>query len=52
MTTVAADPLPASGQRPAESLLTVAIAPALIRFALPNMAAMLATALATVAETA
>ena len=52
MTTDAVVPAPASVQRPAESLLTAPIMPALVRFALPNMAAMLATALATVAETA
>ena len=52
VTAPAPDPAPASAPRPAEALLTVPIMPALVRFALPNMAAMLATALATVAETA
>ena len=52
MTIVAGAPAPASAQRPAEPLLTAPIMTALVRFALPNMAAMLATALATVAETA
>ncbi|MGE0313727.1 MAG: MATE family efflux transporter [Lautropia sp.] len=42
----------ASGPIPAQPLLTAPILPALLRFALPNMAAMLATALATIAETA
>ncbi|MEO7853961.1 MAG: MATE family efflux transporter, partial [Rubrivivax sp.] len=51
MTTVAAQPAPAFAPRPAEALLTAPILPALVRFALPNMAAMLATALAAVAET-
>ncbi len=52
MKPIATPPSPVSGQRPAQSLLSVPIVPALLRFALPNMAAMLATALATVAETA
>ena len=52
MKTVAAQPAPTTAQRLAESLLTAPIVPALVRFALPNMAAMLATALAAVAETA
>ena len=37
--------------RPAEALLNVPILPAVLRFAWPNMVAMLATALAAVAET-
>lgn len=41
-----------SATAPGQTLLTVPITPALVRFALPNMAAMLATALATMAETA
>ena len=52
MTTDAVAPAPSSAPRPVGSLLTAPIMPALVRFALPNMAAMLATALATVAETA
>ena len=52
MTTDAVAPAPPSAPRPVGSLLTAPIMPALVRFALPNMAAMLATALATVAETA
>ncbi len=53
MTTTVADAavLPAAPRAP-DALLSVPILPALLRFALPNMAAMLATALATVAETA
>ena len=40
------------GQRPsADPLLTAPLLPTLLRFALPNMAAMLATALAAIAET-
>ena len=50
MTATAVPPLPR--QAPAPSLLMAPILPALLRFALPNMVAMLATALATVAETA
>ena len=38
--------------RVADPLLTVPILPTLVRFALPNMGAMLATALAAIAETA
>ena len=52
MTTVATQAPPALAPRPADALLTAPILPALVRFALPNMAAMLATALAAVAETA
>jgi len=52
MTTVATQASPVLAPRPAEALLTAPILPALVRFALPNMAAMLATALAAVAETA
>ena len=37
--------------RTADPLLTVPILPTLVRFALPNMGAMLATALAAIAET-
>ena len=48
-TTIAVDPaLPA---RAAHPLLEAPIAPTLLRFALPNMGAMLATALAAIAET-
>ena len=50
-----APPLPAAGSptaAPANPLLHAPILPTLVRFALPNMVAMLATALATVAETA
>jgi hypothetical protein len=43
---------PAPSQSALQSLLTAPILPSLLRFALPNMVAMLATALATVAETA
>ena len=52
MTAAAVPPPPLPRQAPASSLLTAPILPALLRFALPNMVAMLATALATVAETA
>lgn len=54
MRTIGAKPSPSHspGQTKQQSLLTAPILPALLRFALPNMAAMLATALATVAETA
>ncbi len=52
MTATAVPPPPLPRQTPAPSLLTAPILPALLRFALPNMVAMLATALATVAETA
>ena len=52
MTATAVPPPPLPRQAPAPSLLTAPILPALLRFALPNMVAMLATALATVAETA
>ncbi len=48
-------PKPAGAQQaqhPAPSLLTAPVVPLLVRFALPNMMAMLASALATVAETA
>ena len=41
----------ASAAASANPLLTAPIAPTLLRFALPNMVAMLATALATIAET-
>ena len=41
---------PAPGRAP-DPLLTAAILPTLVRFALPNMGAMLATALAAIAET-
>jgi hypothetical protein len=37
--------------RVTDPLLTVPILPTLVRFALPNMGAMLATALAAIAET-
>jgi len=51
MTTVAGPaPIPAA-PRPSHALLTVPILPAVLRFAWPNMVAMLATALAAVAET-
>ena len=49
-TAVPSPPMP--NPSPAPSLLTVPILPALLRFALHNMVAMLATALAAVAETA
>lgn len=52
MRAIAVKPTPPRGQGAPQSLLTAPILPALLRFALPNMAAMLATALATVAETA
>ncbi len=52
MTAVVTPTPPSLAQRPADTLLSAPILPALVRFALPNMAAMLATALATVAETA
>jgi putative MATE family efflux protein len=52
MSTAAAEPLPAAAQRAADVVLTTPIFPALVRFALPNMAAMLATAMAAMAETA
>ena len=48
-TTAAIDP--ASPVRAAHPLLEAPIAPTLLRFALPNMGAMLATALAAIAET-
>ena len=43
--------MPPAANRAADPLLTVPILPTLVRFALPNMGAMLATALAAVAET-
>ncbi len=52
MTVVAAQAPASLAPRPSEALLTAPILPALVRFALPNIAAMLATALAAVAETA
>jgi Na+-driven multidrug efflux pump len=48
----AADPMPVAEPRTADPLLSVPILPAVLRFAWPNMVAMLATALAAVAETA
>ena len=48
-TTIAVDPAPSV--RAAHPLLEAPIAPTLLRFALPNMGAMLATALAAIAET-
>lgn len=42
---------PAGSARPADPLLSAPLLPTLLRFALPNMVAMLATALATIAET-
>jgi putative MATE family efflux protein len=44
--------LPAADRPAADPLLTAPLLPTLLRFALPNMLAMLATALATIAETA
>ena len=44
-------PLPGVG-RSADPLLSAPLLPTLLRFALPNMGAMLATALAAIAETA
>jgi Na+-driven multidrug efflux pump len=52
MSATAIPPPPLPGQAAAPSLVTAPILPALLRFALPNMVAMLATALAAVAETA
>ena len=52
MTATAVSPPPLPRSAPAPSLLTAPILPALLRFALPNMVGMLATALATIAETA
>jgi len=52
MRAIAAKPTAHPGQATPQSLLSAPILPALLRFALPNLAAMLATALATVAETA
>ena len=52
MNTAALDaPRPAPA-RPADPLLSAPLLPTLLRFALPNMGAMLATALAAIAETA
>ena len=52
MTATVVSPPPMARQAAASPLLTAPILPALLRFALPNMVAMLASALATVAETA
>ncbi len=52
MTAVTAAPPLTAVPRPADALLTAPILPAVLRFAWPNMVAMLATALAAVAETA
>ena len=52
MTDASVPPPPLPRQAPPPPLLTTPILPALLRLALPNMVAMLATALATVAETA
>ena len=50
--TIASTAAPAAGQaRALDPLLTAPILPTLLRFALPNMAAMLSTALAAIAET-
>jgi putative MATE family efflux protein len=43
--------MPAPPPRPADPLLSAPLLPTLLRFALPNMVAMLATALAAIAET-
>ncbi len=43
---------PAAAARPPDPLLTAPLVPTLLRFALPNMLAMVATALAAIAETA
>jgi len=43
---------PASAASPSHALLSVPLVPTLLRFALPNMIAMVATALAAIAETA
>ncbi len=51
MAATAIDPARPAAARAAEPLLTAPVLPTLLRFALPNMAAMLATALAAVAET-
>ena len=51
MSSTALDPLRPAAPRAAEPLLTAPVLPTLVRFALPNMAAMLATALAAIAET-
>ena len=48
----AASPATLPAAAPAHPLLSAPLLPTLLRFALPNMAAMLATALAAVAETA
>ncbi len=42
---------PAAGRAPPDPLLTAPLLPTLLRFALPNLGAMLATALAAIAET-
>jgi len=51
VSSTALDPLRPAAPRAAEPLLTAPVLPTLVRFALPNMAAMLATALAAIAET-
>jgi putative MATE family efflux protein len=43
--------LPPAASRPADPLLSAPLLPTLLRFALPNMVAMLATAVAAIAET-